>query len=164
MSDVVFTTGVDLEQLRACLDAGVDPAGNPIEPFEAEGWWSMRCCLTDAAPGERVAIIAWSPFPWDGPYAETGPIVVHADGCPGVEPRTGLPDEIDERAITLRPYGHDRRIAYHRVVTVDAENSVAGAVAEVLAHDDIDFVHGRNVTGGCYAFTASRASRVSRAS
>jgi hypothetical protein len=28
----------------------------------------------------------------------------------------------------------------------------------LLAFDDVDFVHGRNVTGGCYSFTATRPS------
>lgn len=158
MSDVQFTTGIDPRLLRQCLAAGIDPAGNPIEPFEAERGWPLRCCLSDAVPGERIAILAWSPFPWEGPYAETGPIVVHADGCPRRAGRTDLPAEFEERAMVLRPYGPDRRIAYHRVVHVDQATSVSGAVADVLGHDDVDFVHGRNVTGGCYAFTARRAS------
>jgi hypothetical protein len=57
----------------------------------------------------------------------------------------------------LRPYGHDRRIAYHRVRHIAADDSLTVHVAELLGHDDVDFVHGRNVTGGCYAFTATRA-------
>ena len=30
-------------------------------------------------------------------------------------------------------------------------------VERLLAHDDVDFVHARNVTGGCFAFAATRA-------
>ena len=157
MSDVVFTSGLDPDELQRCLAAGVDPCGNPIEPFVTDGWWSLRCCLSDARPGERIAIISWSPFPWDGPYREAGPVVVHADFCGGVDPLPELPAEIDQRAMVLRPYGRDRRIAYHRVVTVEPEHSVSDAVSDVLDRDDVDFVHGRNVTGGCYAFTAARA-------
>jgi hypothetical protein len=58
--------------------------------------------------------------------------------------------------MTLRPYGPDRRIAYHRVRHVAADESIEDAAATVLAEDDVDFVHGRNLTGGCYAFTARR--------
>ena len=80
----ITITGIDTEALRAALDEGFDHGNNPIEPFvDVEGGSPMRCCLRDSAPGDEMAIIAWSPFPWQGPYAELGPIFVHAAGCPG---------------------------------------------------------------------------------
>lgn len=146
-----------MAELRHHLASGADPGGNPIESFvDAEGSWSLRCCLGDSGPADEIAIISWSPFPWDGPYREAGPIVVHTTECHGAVPADRLPDAIDARAMQLRPYGHDRRIAYHRVTYVDADDSVTDATAAQLAHDDVDFVHGRNVVGGCYAFTAMR--------
>ena len=154
--NVIFT-GIDQSEIQQALDRGVDQGGNPIEPFvDDDGGWPMRCCLTDSLPGDRVAIIAWSPFPWQGPYTEIGPIVVHADGCPPVEPMTSLPESLEARPMTLRPYGPDRRIAYHRVRHVGADESTIGHLAELLEFDDVEFVHGRNVTGGCYAFTVTR--------
>lgn len=150
-------TGVDRAELDRVLAQGVDHGGNPIEPFvDVDGGWPLRCCLTDAAPGDRIAIVAWSPMPWRGPYAETGPVVVHAGGCPGGAVVDRLPSELEHRPITLRPYGPDRRIAYHRVRHVGADEPTSDIVAELLAHDDVVFVHGRNTTGGCYAFTATR--------
>jgi hypothetical protein len=151
-------SGIHLHDLRRALDAGVDHGGNAIEPFvDHEGGWPLRCCLTDSTPGDRVAIISWSPFDWEGPYRETGPIVVHVDGCTPTGGLDRLPAGLDARAMTLRPYGPDRRIAYHRVQHVPAGSSVSAHVVELLEHDDVDVVHGRNVTGGCYAFTASRS-------
>ncbi|MEM7094797.1 MAG: DUF1203 domain-containing protein [Actinomycetota bacterium] len=150
-------SGIDLTELAAALERGVDPAGNPIESFvDEDGGWPMRCCLRDSSPGDRIAIISWTPFPWTGPYAETGPIVVHA--TPGCSPSTAdtLPADLDQRPMVLRPYGHDRRIAYHRVRHVAADQGVAEQAAALLELDDVDFVHGRNLTGGCYAFTARR--------
>ncbi len=157
VEDMRFT-GIDPEELSTVLGRGTDHGGHPVQPFvDDDGGWPLRCCLTDSRPGDRVAIIAWSPMPWPGAYAETGPVVVHADGCTAPRPLDRLPDEFDARAMTLRPYGRDRRIAYHRVVHVASGGSVTDRVAEVLSHDDVDFVHGRNVTGGCYAFTATRS-------
>jgi hypothetical protein len=154
-------TGTDPAELRQVLANGIDHGGNPIEPFtDGDGGWPLRCCLTDSQPGDRIAIIAWSPMPWNGAYAETGPIVVHADGCDTADPMSRLrrlPADFDARAMVLRPYGPDRRIAYHRVRHVAAGGSVTDHVEEVLAFDDVDFVHGRNVTGGCYSFTAMRS-------
>jgi hypothetical protein len=152
-------TGTDPTELRRILADAVDHGGNPIEPFvDDDGGWPLRCCLADSRPGDRIAIIAWSPMPWSGAYAETGPIVVHADGCDAADSRSRLPAELDARAMVLRPYGPDRRIAYHRVHHAPAGGSLTELVDELLAYDDVDFVHGRNVTGGCYAFTGTRST------
>jgi hypothetical protein len=161
---VVFQ-GIDRRALRAILQSGVDHGGNPIEPVvDEEGDWPLRCCLHDSAPDERIAIIAWSPFPWRGAYAETGPIVVHADGCPTLgaddasttATRAALPEEFDIRPMTLRPYTADHRIDYARVRHVPAGRSLTIEVTELLSHDDVAEVYGRNATGGCFAFRAVR--------
>ena len=150
----ITITGIDTEALRAALDEGFDHGNNPIEPFvDVEGGSPMRCCLRDSAPGDMMAIIAWSPFPWRGPYAELGPIFVHASGCPG-EHEGALPTEMDARPMVLRPYGPDQKIAYHHVRHLTAEESTTTALRELLAKPDVAFVHGRNLTGGCFAFHA----------
>lgn len=152
----LHVTGIDTDDLAAAIAAGQDHAGNPIEPFiDDDGGWPLRCCLSDSQPGDEIAIIAWSPFPWKGAYAETGPVVVHTTRCPGAA-APALPQDFDARAMVLRPYGHDQRIAYHRVRHVQAGASLSAELQELLAEADVDFVHGRNVTGGCYAFTATR--------
>ncbi len=151
-------TGIDTAELGRVLASGIDHGGNPIEPFaDPDGGWPLRCCLTDSRRDARIAIIAWSPMPWTGPYAEVGPIVVHAGGCDTPTDFERLPSELDVRAMVLRPYGHDRRIAYHCVRQVPAGASSTDQVVELFDEPDVDFVHGRNVTGGCYAFTATRA-------
>ena len=157
MTSIEFSSGIDTTELQRVLASGVDHGGNPIEPFiDENGGWPLRCCLQPSEPGDRIAIIAWSPFPWSGAYAEVGPIVVHADDCPGSEATPELPTELAGRPMTLRPYGPDQRIAYHRVRHVEAHESTEAAAAAILEADDVEFVHGRNVTGGCYAFTARR--------
>ena len=156
MQNVTYE-GIDAAEYRRVIAAGVDHGGNDIVPFVDErGGWPLRCCLTDSAAGDGLAIIAWSPFPWQGAYTETGPIVVHANGCAGLAPTTGLPRGFDAREITLRPYTPDRGIAYHRVQHVEPGDGLAARIDELLDHDDVDFVHARNRTGGCYAFTARR--------
>ena len=149
--------GVDRSRLAEVLTVGLDDGGNPIEPFvDDEGGWPLRCCLRESTPGERLAIIAWSPFDWTGPYRETGPIVVHADPCP-TEPDglTRLPDALDSRPMVLRPYSHDHRIVYE-LVTHLPHGDLGAHVQRLLDHPEVAEVHGRNWTGGCYAFTAHR--------
>lgn len=150
-------SGIDRAALQHALDVGIDHGGNPIEPFtDPDGGWPMRCCLADSAPGDRIAIIAWSPFPWSGAYAETGPVVVHTEGCPEVDATGSLPDDMNVRAMTLRPYNNDQMIAYGSVRHVSEGEGLSGHLRELLADPAITMVHARNITGGCYAFTATR--------
>ncbi|MEM9561113.1 MAG: DUF1203 domain-containing protein [Actinomycetota bacterium] len=159
MADIEIT-GLESAALAEALANGVDHGGNAIEPFvDPAGGWPLRCCLADSEPGDEIAIIAWSPFPWRGPYAETGPVVVHTRGCAGSPVRDRLPDQLDTTPMTLRPYGVDRRIAYDRVRHVPAGDSLMHHLRELLDDPDVELVHGRNVRGGCYSFQARLASR-----
>jgi hypothetical protein len=151
--------GIDGDRLAAVLAAGVDDGGNPIEPFvDDDGGWPLRCCLQESAAGERLAIIAWSPFEWSGPYREIGPVAVHADPCATISVElTQLPDALDARPMVLRPYSHDHRIVYELVTHLPEGGGVGAHVERLLDHPGVAEVHGRNWTGGCYAFTAHRA-------
>lgn len=153
----ITISGLDYTEFEAVLASGIDHGGNPIESFiEADRGWPLRCCLADSEAGDEIAIIAWSPFSWKGAYAETGPVVVHAQPCGGPT-SSDLPTDLDQRSMTLRPYGHDQRIAYQHVRHVPAGESLSDNLRELLAEDNVDFVHGRNTTGGCFSFTANRA-------
>jgi hypothetical protein len=163
-SDVVAVAGVVVEaidsrglaELRA---DGVDHRGNVVEPFvDPDGGWPLRCCLTDSRPGDELAIVAWSPFEWSGPYAEVGPIVIHAGECAGFA-AGGVPAQFLAREQRLRPYGHDHRIAYDRITSVAGDGSLPDALAALLACDDVDVVHVRNERAACFSFSARRGPR-----
>lgn len=136
------------------LASGADHGGNPIEPFvDTDGGWPLRCCLTDSRQGDELAIVAWAPFEWRGPYAEVGPIVVHAHWCGGVT-GDGVPAQFLGRRQLVRPYGPDHRIAYDHTVIVEADGSLPDVLADVLARDGVEVALVRNVLAGCYSFTA----------
>ncbi len=159
----ITVSGIDSAELKRVLEAGVDHGGNSIEPFaDKDGGMPMRCCLADSRAGDNVAIIAWSPFSWHGPYKEVGPIYVHTDPCPSADALDELPEDFDSRAMVLRPYGFNKMIAYHRVRHVPAGESLTAHAKELLAMDDVDFLHGRNVTGGCFSFAASSKTKSSK--
>ncbi|MGD9704799.1 MAG: DUF1203 domain-containing protein [Acidimicrobiia bacterium] len=153
--------GLDPQALHDLRTTAIDHGGNTVEPFiDADGGWPLRCCLTDSARGDELAIVAWSPFPWRGPYRETGPIVIHARPCAGADGTTEVPSQFLGRRQLLRPYGHDRRIAYDHVVIVEPDGSLPSVLGALLGNDEIDFVHVRNVNAGCYSFTARRGPRL----
>jgi len=157
MTSVIFE-GIQPTDLREVLASGVDQGGNPIQPFiDADGGWPMRCCLADSLPGDEVAIIAWSPFRWQGPYRETGPIVVHTNGCSSAWQAAALPEEFDQRPMILRPYGAEHSILYELVSPISAGSGLNAAVGALLERPEVAEVYGRNVRGGCFAFVARRA-------
>jgi len=145
---------IPVEALRRIRERGIDDLGNSVVvQVDAEGGSPLRCCLRDAAPGERIAAIGYNPFPWSGPYAETGPVFIHPEECPGYQERHSYPEGFRHRQQIFRAYSSQRRIVDAVIVAgADAEP----ALADLLARPEVDFVHSRNVAYGCYMFTVRR--------
>lgn len=136
--------------------AGHDDFGNPLAVIvvrESHGT-PLRCCLRDATVGERVALIAYQPATLGGPYAEVGPVFIHAEACDGYATPDRYPDAYRSRPQVLRAYTADGRIADAKL----AENGDAAEeiCAAFLARPDIAYIHSRNVLYGCYMFTVRR--------
>ena len=152
----MIVTGLDPQQLADVRASLVDHGGNAVEPFvDTDGGWPLRCCLRDSQAGERLAIVAWSPFPWRGAYAEMGPVVIHADHCDADE-RDSVPAQFEQRRQLVRPYTPDHRIAYDLVTIVEPETGLGTVIDGLLDRDDVERVVVRNVLAGCYSFTATR--------
>jgi Protein of unknown function (DUF1203) len=158
MSQIVFE-GIDIEELASVLSAGVDCGGTVIEPFvDAEGGWPLRCCLQPSGAGDELAIIAWSPYRWNGPYRETGPIVVHVSGCPGTEQLTALPQDLNDRPMALRPYDAEHKIMYPLVEHFPPNSNLTARVIALFKNPDVVEVYAKNHVGGCFAFVARNTS------
>ncbi|CAN5619827.1 hypothetical protein BH10ACT2_BH10ACT2_09530 [soil metagenome] len=156
MTSQIIFKGIDGVELDAALVRGIDHGDNPIESFiDGDGGWPLRCCLGNSQPGDRIAIVAWSPFDWRGPYRETGPIVVHTEPCQRATELTSLPDDLNCRAMTLRPYGRDHTILYDRVRHVSAGGDLTASTRELFADEAVGEVHAKNATGGCFAYVAT---------
>ena len=154
-------TGISADELVSILDHGLDEVGHPVEPFtDEDGGWPLRCCLRDSRPGDRLAIIAFSPFRWVSPYRETGPVVVHSDSCPGTAP--GYPSQFDQRDQVVRAFGDDAGRHHTQVYAlnrlVPAGDGLEAVVRETLCDDRVEFVHVHNVLSQCYSFTATHAA------
>jgi Protein of unknown function (DUF1203) len=146
--------GDELERIRT---AGVDDFGNPLEPVTVAraGGTPLRCCLREAEPGERVVLIAYRPAAVGGPYAEVGPVFVHADACPGYADEDRYPDGFRSRQQLLRAY--DTRGRQVENVIVDGP-AAERAIADLLRRPRVAYLHSRNVLAGCYMFAVHPAS------
>ena len=119
--------GDDLARIRR---RGMDDFGNPVTVMvvDSDGGTPLRCCLREARIGERITLIAYRPSKAGGPYAEVGPVIIHADACEGYAESDRYPDGFRHRQQLLRAYSADGRI-------VDATIAENGEAAEVALRD-----------------------------
>ena len=139
-------------------DGQPDQHGQPPERHVSDGSGvPCRHCLQDVAAGEPFLILAWRPFPAAQPYAETGPIFLHAEACARHGEANGMPAMFRRREhFLLRGYGHDDRIVYGSgqvVATADLEP----AARALLDEPAIAYLHIRSARYNCYQCRIERA-------
>jgi Protein of unknown function (DUF1203) len=157
LTDHFCVEAIPASALRRIRAAGRDDQGNPLRISVAqEAGAPLRCCLREAAIGERLALIAWRPFDRDGPYAEVGPVFVHAEECPGYGSPSAYPEGYRHRRQVFRPYDHDGDMVYDALEIVEGADAEA-AIARILARRDVAVIHSRNLLAGCYMFSIRRA-------
>ena len=89
--------------------------------------WSQRA-------GHEFLILAYRPFPALQPYAETGPIFLHAEQCDRAPETDVLPDMFKPTPdYILRGYGHDDRIVYGSGAVVPT-HQICGRAHELRTH------------------------------
>jgi hypothetical protein len=115
-----------------------------------------RHCLEDIEAGEEYLVLAYRPFRSLQPYAETGPIYLHAREC-SRHPARALPGVLATRLrVLLRGYRPDERIAYGTGALVETDRIVESASA-ILRDPEVSFVDVRSATSGCFQFRIERA-------
>jgi hypothetical protein len=142
---------LDTTTVAALQAGGPDANGQAPERAVSDGDGNpCRHCLQNIGVGEPMLILAYRPFPAPQPYAEQGPIFLHAEACPRYAGKTALPPIFEGVPdVIVRGYGRDDRIVYGtgRVV---AMAEVPARAAELLARDDIAYLHVRSARNNCY--------------
>jgi hypothetical protein len=109
-----------------------------------------RHCLSDVAAGESFLILAHRPFPGAQPYAETGPIFLHAEPCERHGEGAEVPALFLSRAQALiRGYGHDDRIVYGTGRVVPSAE-IAAVAQDLFAAPEVAYLHLRSASNNCY--------------
>ena len=143
--------------VQALQGGGTDSYGHPGERRIA-GEFRVPCrhCLREVDAGDPYLTVAHRPFSGVQPYAETGPIFIHANACDRA-PETGdLPPMLSSPAYILRGYDSDERMNYDTAGLVPREQIVERA-AEILADPAVAFVHVRSATATCFQCRIERA-------
>ncbi|MCD4525470.1 DUF1203 domain-containing protein [Nocardioides sp. cx-173] len=151
-SPVPFTLRLIDPDLLASWRAEGRPSED-VAALVASGGERVRCCLRDAAAGERLLLVSYSPpLPAPSPYAETGAVFVHAEECEGPERLDRFPLSWEGRPQVLRAY--DERGCIHPATRVHEHGPTHDAVATLLAEPGVVEVHSRNLAYGCFMVAA----------
>lgn len=128
-----------------------DANGNLPERYISDGSGiPCRSCLTDVKQGEPYLLLAHRPFPHSQPYAETGPIFIHADNCTRYTETQSVPEMIRTRNhMIIRGYSADNRIIDGTGQMIATE-MIVPAAQQLLAQDAVSYVHVRSATNTCF--------------
>jgi hypothetical protein len=110
-----------------------------------------RHCLQWARPGERVILFPYNAIPDGRPYAETGPIFVHAEPCSRCTENT-YPEQFRQGRV-FRAYNSDEDLI-DACLPNGADPEVV--IEKLFKNPDTAFVHARSATHGCYTFRIER--------
>ncbi len=129
----------------------------PEVHLAAEDGLPCRHCQEDIAKGERYLILAHRPFPEEQPYAETGPIFLHAEPCRRYPESGRTPEMFLKRdSYLIKGYGRDDRIVYGTGQIVKSADMAVGA-GRILDRDDVAYVHVRSSLNNCFSCRIDRA-------
>lgn len=157
MADIVFRA-LDTGTVRALQHGGPDAYGFKAEVAISDGdGMPCRHCLGNIEAGEEYLVLAHRPFPADQPFAETGPIFLHARECKAAATGPRLPEILTQSPrYILRGYGHDDRIRYGTGKVVE-QADITTYAAELLGNPEIAYIHVRSAANNCYQARIERA-------
>ncbi|MEO5759205.1 MAG: DUF1203 domain-containing protein [Mesorhizobium sp.] len=153
----IHFTALPTENVRSLQRGGPDAYGRTPEHKISDGdGVPCRHCLKNVAAGNGYLILAYRPFPELQPYAETGPIFLHAEECERATEAEGLPEILGSFDYIVRGYGNDDRIVYGSGGVIPTAE-IAARAETLFGRDDIAYVHVRSARNNCYQCRIERA-------
>jgi hypothetical protein len=148
---------VPTEEVVGLQQGGPDAYGQTPERQISDGdGVPCRHCLTRVAKGEPYLVLAYRPFPEDQPYAETGPIFLHAEPCPCFEDVGSVPENLTERPeFVMRGYDQRDRIVYESCTVVPGDR-IKEEAERLLTIPRVDYLHVRARASTCYQCRVER--------
>ncbi len=145
------------EDAENLWNGGNDAYGNRPETMVSDGpGHPCRHCLRNIDEGQSLLVFAYRPFPSLQPYAETGPIFLHATPCPRYTCDDALPPVLSSPDYIVRGYGPDDRIVYGSGAVTPTEY-IPERARKLFERDDIAYVHVRSARNNCYQCRIDRA-------
>lgn len=131
---------------------GAPDANNqrPERHIAQETGLPCRHCLREIEVSEPYLILAHRPFPDVQPYAELGPIFLHAEACERHAETTDAPAMfLSWERLLIRGYNAQNRIIYGTGEVV-APSQIVAAAEQLFARPELAYIHMRSATNNCY--------------
>jgi hypothetical protein len=144
--------------VRRLQAGGPDTNGQTPERHVSPGHGvPCRHCLRPVTAGEAFLILCHRPFPSPQPYAEQGPIFLHADACARHQPSAEVPAMLASEHYLVRGYGADHRIVYGSGQIVPTAQ-IVGAAEAMFADPRLAYIHVRSAANNCFQCRLERAA------
>jgi Protein of unknown function (DUF1203) len=145
---------IDDDTVRAVRATLRDAHGNALHVQESDDPGApCRSCLRLTPRGTRLILFAHRPFATNGPYAETGPVFVHAEACEPYRTSAEFPADFRPRQLVFRAYDANGAI---RDAELAAGNDAEATLARLFGDPAVERVHVRNPAAGCFDFAVER--------
>lgn len=140
------------------LQAGrPDANGQPPERVISDGdGVPCRHCLDLVTADQPYLILAHRPFTTIQPYAECGPIFLHATRCKAYSEYAKLPPMLGSPQYIVRGYNSEERIIYGTGNVVPTAEITAYAT-QLFERADVAFIHVRSAANNCFQCRIERA-------
>jgi hypothetical protein len=141
------------EIAREARATRVDRFGHALHVTKEQA--PCRLCLRISKQPEDLILLSYQPLPDTSPYAEIGPIFIHAQACEPYAQQERFPADFAPRSLVLRAYGLRGEI-------VDAVVAQPGQAPEraaaFLSDARVAEVHVRHDSYTCFDFKIVRGS------
>ena len=114
-----------------------------------------RLCLRISRAPEKLILLSYQPLPDSSPYAEIGPIFIHADGCEPYAAVETFPVDFATRRLVLRAYGRAGQIVD---AAVAEPRTAPERAAALLNNQDVLELHVRHESYTCFDFIIVRST------
>jgi hypothetical protein len=134
-----------------------DPHYNfPAYTDVSKGDAPCRHCLKIISAGEQALLFTHDAFEGVEKLPLPGPVYIHAQSCERYPEDAGFPVELKNSPRTLNAYAAGRRLVAQEYV----ENAtVDSAIKKLFERGDVEYIHVRSTTAGCYTFRMERQDR-----
>jgi hypothetical protein len=149
---IAITTEIADKVRRAGKDSHYEhPAYTAIA---GEGAPCRHCLKIIVAGEEKATLFTYDAFEGLEALPLPGPVYIHADSCERYPEYAGFPETLRNSPRTLNGYTRGR----HLVATEYVQNgNLDAGVEKLLGRPDVDYIHVRSTTAGCYTFRIERA-------
>jgi hypothetical protein len=157
---VINFVSINTKEVRRLQNGGLDANGQVPEMTVSDGAVNpCRHCLETIDEGEEMLILAHRPFAELQPYAETGPIFLHAKECTAYRDsnNTETPAVLKTSSqYLLRGYDENERIVYGTGCIMPNEE-IASQAETLFGNHKVKFIHVRSASNNCYQARIERS-------